>query len=103
MIALPRIAPQDNGLAPRLRARLDGLAKPPGSLGRLEDLAVRIGLTQNRMNASAHSALLLVFAGDHGLTAKGVSAYPAAVTIAMVETFLAHPPIGHALARLSRT
>jgi nicotinate-nucleotide--dimethylbenzimidazole phosphoribosyltransferase len=75
------------------------LAKPPGSLGRLEDLAIRIGLIQNRLQASADRALLLVLAGDHGLTEEGVSAYPAGVTIAMVETFLAGRASANALAR----
>jgi len=85
----PTISPVDPALETRLRARVDGLAKPPGSLGRMEDVAVRLGLIQNSMTPKVQRALLLVFAGDHGLTAEGVSAYPAAVTTAMVETFLA--------------
>ena len=44
------IAPVDAGLEPLLRARVDGLAKPPGALGDLEDLAVRIGLIQSRLD-----------------------------------------------------
>ena len=44
MTALPVVTPVNAALAPQLRARLDAKAKPPGSLGRIEDLAVRIGL-----------------------------------------------------------
>jgi nicotinate-nucleotide--dimethylbenzimidazole phosphoribosyltransferase len=84
-----RIQPVDRSLEPALRARIDGKAKPPGSLGRIEDLAVRLGLIRNRLDPKVESAVLFVFAGDHGLTAEGVSRYPASVTAAMVETFLA--------------
>jgi nicotinate-nucleotide--dimethylbenzimidazole phosphoribosyltransferase len=82
------IAPVDAALKPELRAKLDGKAKPPGSLGRLEDLAVRIGLIQNRLDPRIARTDLYVFAGDHGLTNEGVSAYPASVTAAMVGLFL---------------
>jgi nicotinate-nucleotide--dimethylbenzimidazole phosphoribosyltransferase len=89
MITLPPIAPLDPALGRDLRAYVDGLAKPPGALGRMEELAIRLGQIQGRMKPTARHALLLVFAGDHGLTEEGVSSYPAAVTTAMVETFLA--------------
>ena len=82
------ITPVDAALEPRLRARLDAKAKPPGSLGRLEDLAVRIGLIQNRLDPRIARTDLYVFAGDHGLTGEGVSAYPSSVTAAMVGLFL---------------
>lgn len=85
----PPIAPLDLELLARLRAKVDGLAKPPGSLGRLEDLAVRIGAIQGREDPAVGRARAYVFAGDHGLNAEGVSAYPSAVTAAMVATFLA--------------
>ena len=67
-----------------LRARLDGKAKPPGSLGRIEELALTLGLIQDRSDPRADRALLLVFAADHGLTRSGVSAYPASVTAASI-------------------
>lgn len=85
----PRIPPLDDALEPVLRALVDGKAKPPGSLGRLEDLAVRLGLIQGRADPRVVRPLLFVFAGDHGLTEEGVSAYPASVTATMVATFLA--------------
>ena len=103
MIVLPAleasIHPVDAALEPALRARLDGKAKPPGSLGRLEDLAVRIGLIQNRLDPRIARTDLYVFAGDHGLTNEGVSAYPSSVTAAMVGLFLSGRSSVSALAK----
>jgi nicotinate-nucleotide--dimethylbenzimidazole phosphoribosyltransferase len=82
------ITPVDAALEPLLRAQLDGKAKPPGSLGRIEDLAVRIGLIQGRLDPRIARTDLYVFAGDHGLTNEGVSAYPSSVTAAMVGLYL---------------
>jgi len=83
------IVPVDRALEPALRARVDGKAKPPGALGRIEDLAVQLGLIRNSLAPKVERVVLLVFAADHGLTAEGVSRYPASVTAAMVATFLA--------------
>ncbi len=93
------IQPVDAALEPALRVLLDGKAKPPGSLGRLEDLAVRIGLIQNRLDPRIGRTDLFVFAGDHGLTNEGVSAYPASVTAAMVGLFLSGRSSVSALAK----
>jgi nicotinate-nucleotide--dimethylbenzimidazole phosphoribosyltransferase len=82
-----------------LHDKLAGLAKPPGSLGQLEALAIRLGLIQNTATPRIEGVTLLIFAGDHGLTAEGVSAYPASVTAAMVRTFLAGRASANALAR----
>ncbi len=90
---------RDPGLCRRLRARLDALAKPPGALGRLEDLAVALGVAQGTERPAADPARLLIFAGDHGIVAEGVSAWPQAVTAAMVRTFLAERAAANALAR----
>jgi nicotinate-nucleotide--dimethylbenzimidazole phosphoribosyltransferase len=95
----PAITPVDLALAPALQARLDGLAKPPGALGRLEALALRLGLIQGRTDPRVERVANYVFAGDHGLNAEGVSAYPSAVTQAMVATFLAGRASVNALAR----
>ena len=70
-------------------AHLDQLTKPPGSLGRLEALAAWwCGATGFPARAPAR-ARLYTFAGDHGVTAEGVSPYPSAVTVQMVYNFLA--------------
>lgn len=96
---IPEIPAFDKTLHDQLCVRISSLAKPPGSLGRMEDLAIRIGAIQNRLKPAAQRALLLVFAGDHGLTEDGVSSYPPAVTTAMVETFLAGRASANAFAR----
>jgi nicotinate-nucleotide--dimethylbenzimidazole phosphoribosyltransferase len=86
---MPAVTPLDHSLEAALRARVDGKAKPPGSLGRIEDLAVQLGLIWHPSEPRTGKGVLLVFAGDHGLTREGVSQYPSEVTVAMVRTFLA--------------
>lgn len=75
-------------LEAELRAALDGKAKPVGSLGRLETLAVQLGLLQGTVRPLVVDPVVLVFAGDHGAVASGVSAYPSSVTAAMVGVYL---------------
>jgi nicotinate-nucleotide--dimethylbenzimidazole phosphoribosyltransferase len=67
-------------LRDKLKARLRGKAKPIGSLGRLEDLAEQIGMIAGSLQPELGAAKILIFAGDHGLTEEGVTAYPSAVT-----------------------
>ncbi len=70
--------------------RLLGLATPAGALGRLGDLAVWVAATQGRVPPEPIERVrAVIFAGDHGVADHGVSAYPKAVTPAMVRTFLA--------------
>jgi nicotinate-nucleotide--dimethylbenzimidazole phosphoribosyltransferase len=69
-----------NALRDKLRARLRGKAKPIGSLGRLENLAEQIGMIRGSLDPKLGAAKILVFAGDHGLTEEGVTAYPSDVT-----------------------
>ena len=95
----PVLAPFDPALAVRLRAKIDGKAKPPGSLGRIETLAIQIGLIQQTETPRVERVEAYVFAGDHGMNGEGVSAYPSQVTVAMVATFLAGRASVNALAR----
>ena len=99
-MSLPKITPVDPSQAAGLRALIDGKAKPPGALGRIEGLAIQLGLIAGHAAPNADRALLLVFAGDHGLTRSGVSSYPAAVTQAMAATFLAGKASANAFARV---
>jgi nicotinate-nucleotide--dimethylbenzimidazole phosphoribosyltransferase len=78
---------------------LDRQTKPPGSLGRLEALALQLGLLQGVARPRLHAPQLVVFAADHGLAARGVSAYPAEVTAQMVGNFLAGGAAVSVLAR----
>ena len=73
-------------LEQRLQARLDRKAKPVGSLGRLEALAVQLGTIQATESPRVVDPVVLVFAGDHGTP---TSAYPSSVTAAMVGAYLA--------------
>ena len=98
MPLLPPVRPLDRTLEAVLRARIDGKAKPPGSLGRIEDLAIRLGMIWHPSEPHAGASTLLVFAGDHGLTREGVSQYPSEVTAAMVRTFLAGRATANAFA-----
>ena len=69
--------------------RLAGLATPAGALGRLGDLAVWVAATQGAVPPEPIDRVrAVIFAGDHGVADHGVSAYPKAVTPAMVRTFL---------------
>ena len=95
---LESIAVPDDGLIVAARAHLDTLTKPPGSLGRLEDLAARLA-TLRAGAPRVESPVVFVFAGDHGVVAEGVSAYPQTVTAQMVENFLAGGAAINVLAR----
>lgn len=79
-------------------AHLDALAKPQRSLGRLEALAVRLALVQQRLDPPTRPRRIVLFAADHGVVAQGVSAWPQAVTGLMVETIRAGRATSSALA-----
>jgi nicotinate-nucleotide--dimethylbenzimidazole phosphoribosyltransferase len=63
------------------------LTKPSGALGRLEALAIELAALQHTERPRADRAPIIIFAGDHGIAAQGVSAYPQPVTIAMMANF----------------
>jgi nicotinate-nucleotide--dimethylbenzimidazole phosphoribosyltransferase len=80
--------------------RWDALAKPPGALGRLEKLGAWVCAAQGACPPEPlRDVRVVVFAGDHGIAASGVSAYPAAVTASMVRTMVAGGAAVNALAR----
>ncbi|MFG1932079.1 nicotinate-nucleotide--dimethylbenzimidazole phosphoribosyltransferase [Mycobacterium sp. NPDC048908] len=84
------ITAPDPDAAAAARARQDRLTKPAGSLGRLEDLSVWVAACQGRCPPRQFQrARVVVFAGDHGVTSAGVSAYPPEVTAQMVANFAA--------------
>jgi nicotinate-nucleotide--dimethylbenzimidazole phosphoribosyltransferase len=72
----------------RARQRQRSLTKPPGSLGRLEEIAERMCAIQERIEPHVARRRIVVFAADHGVTAEGVSAYPSEVTAQMVVNFV---------------
>lgn len=69
------------------RLRQQQLTKPPGSLGRLESLAIELAGMQATVQPRAARAPVLLFAADHGVVAQGVSAFPAEVTVQMLANF----------------
>ena len=84
----PRIVAPDDVAATAARDRQNSLTKPPGSLGRLEDLSVWVAACQGVCPPRQFERTrVVVFAGDHGVTASGVSAFPPEVTAQMVANF----------------
>ena len=88
MTDFPAITAPDENVAAQARARQNTLTKPPGSLGRLEELSVWVAACQGVCPPNQFQrARVVVFAGDHGVTEAGVSAFPAEVTAQMVANF----------------
>lgn len=90
--------PPGTEAAAEARCHLDSLTKPPGSLGRLEELALRLA-TLRGGPPRLEQPVIFTFAADHGVVAEGVSAYPQVVTAQMVENFLREGAAVNVLAR----
>jgi nicotinate-nucleotide--dimethylbenzimidazole phosphoribosyltransferase len=86
--SLPDIQRPDRQLQPVLQRHLDNLTKPPGSLGRLEELAREFGTMRGSAELLLKKRAVFTFAADHGISRSGVSAYPREVTAQMVFNFL---------------
>jgi nicotinate-nucleotide--dimethylbenzimidazole phosphoribosyltransferase len=81
------IHPIDTAAESAALARQSQLTKPAGSLGRMEDIAVRLAALQGRAHPAADRVSICIFAGDHGVVAENVSAFPQAVTQQMMLNF----------------
>jgi nicotinate-nucleotide--dimethylbenzimidazole phosphoribosyltransferase len=97
---LRQLSGPDEVAAGAARAHQARLTKPPGALGRLEELAIWLAAWQGREPPALDRVGALVFAGNHGVAVEGVSAYPSAVTVQMVANFEAG---GAAINQLCRT
>ena len=99
-LALATIQPVDGEAADQARALQDRLTKPPGSLGRLEDVAVRLSAIARQVPPPVPEPVTIaVFAADHGVVTEGISAWPQEVTAQMVANFAAGGAAINVLAR----
>ena len=98
---LERIVPVEVQWLHNARARQLQLTNPPGSLGRLEEIANRLAAIERVLTPSVERARIVLFAADHGVTAEGVSPYPQAVTAQMVVNFLRGGAAINALTRIA--
>lgn len=79
--------PLDTAMADAARARQNQLTKPPGALGELEEIAIRLAAMQGRERPCVDALRITVFAADHGVCAEGISAFPQIVTGEMIKNF----------------
>lgn len=96
---IPAAVPNDSARR-AAEARQAILTKPPGALGQLESLAIRLAALQGTEQPAVERVHIVVFAGDHGVAAEGISAFPQAVTGEMVRNFATG---GAAISVLART
>ena len=85
---ISKIQPLNKNAMEAARLRQDALTKPPGSLGRLEELSIQMAGIIGNPRPKIENKVVIVMAGDHGVVAEGVSAYPSEVTPQMVLNFL---------------
>ena len=78
----------DAAIAETLQEKINNLTKPKGSLGRLEELALQIGLIQQTLTPSLHHPVNVIYASDHGIADEGVSKSPKEVTRQVIHNFL---------------
>ncbi|ACI50954.1 nicotinate-nucleotide/dimethylbenzimidazole phosphoribosyltransferase [Gluconacetobacter diazotrophicus PA1 5] len=95
------LPPPDEAARYAIAAREATLTKPPGSLGRLEELAAWLGAWQGRERPALDRVRVVVFAGNHGVVARGVSPWPASVTAQMVANFAAGGAAINQIARVA--
>ncbi|MCC3145472.1 nicotinate-nucleotide--dimethylbenzimidazole phosphoribosyltransferase [Halanaerobium sp. Z-7514] len=88
----------DQKMMGEAQIRLDQLTKPQGSLGKLEEIAVKLAGIYGELFPELQNKVHIIMAGDHGVAAEGVSAYPQSVTTQMVHNFLANGAAINALA-----
>src|ERR671936_1892535 len=96
---LEQISAPDGSAGLEAQRWLDQLTKPPGSLGRLEEVARRLAEITGRCPPEIAHPVIFTLAGDHGVVEEGVSAYPPVVTAQMVENFLRGGAAVNVLAR----
>lgn len=99
-MTITQIGALDASMSEAARLRQQLLTKPLGSLGRLEELSIQLAGITGSMRPPLRPCHVIVCAGDHGVTAEGVSAYPSEVTAQMVHNFLAGGAAVNVLARL---
>ena len=96
---IKQIKPLDQTAMQEAHARQDTLTKPQGSLGRLEELSIQLAGIMGKPIPAIKDKVIITMAGDHGVVAEGVSAYPQEVTPEMVLNFLAGGAAINVLAR----